>query len=77
MKAKYDVDSMSQTAENVAMDFGIERKAQDRMALRSQLNAVKAQQAGFFDADITPVRLAVKKGDPIVVSQDEHPRDTM
>jgi acetyl-CoA acetyltransferase family protein len=70
------VDSMPETAENVATDFGIEREAQDRMALRSQLNAVRAQQSGFFDAEITPVTIPQKKGDAIVVSKDEHPRAT-
>ncbi|MDO8250222.1 MAG: 3-oxoadipyl-CoA thiolase [Rhodoferax sp.] len=76
MKAQYGVDSMPETAENVATDFGIEREAQDRMALRSQLNAIRAQQSGFFDAEITPVTIAQKKGDPVVVTQDEHPRAT-
>ena len=76
MKAQYGVDSMPETAENVATEFGIERAAQDLMALRSQQNAVKAQQSGFFDAEITPVSIAQKKGDPVVVSQDEHPRAT-
>ncbi len=76
MKEQYGVDSMPETAENVAADFGIERAAQDAMALRSQLNAVKAQQAGFFDAEITPVTIAQKKGDPVVVAKDEHPRET-
>ena len=76
MKAQYGVDSMPETAENVATDFRIEREAQDRLALRSQQNAVKAQQAGFFDAEITPVSIAQKKGDPVIVAKDEHPRDT-
>jgi acetyl-CoA C-acetyltransferase len=76
MKSQYGVDSMPETAENVATDFGIEREAQDRMALRSQLNAVRAQQSGFFDAEIIPVTMAQKKGAPIVVRQDEHPRQT-
>jgi acetyl-CoA C-acetyltransferase len=76
MKQMYGVDSMPETAENVAQEFGIERDAQDRMALRSQLNAVKAQQAGFFDAEITPVTIPAKKGEPVVVTKDEHPRDT-
>jgi acetyl-CoA C-acetyltransferase len=76
MKEKYGVDSMPETAENVAADFKIDRESQDRMALRSQQNAVKAQLAGFFDAEITPVSIAQKKGDPIIVSKDEHPRDT-
>ena len=76
MKAQYGVDSMPETAENVATEFHIEREAQDRMALRSQLNAVRAQQSGFFDAEITPVSITQKKGDPINVTQDEHPRAT-
>ncbi|UDF35805.1 UNVERIFIED_ORG: 3-oxoadipyl-CoA thiolase [Shinella sp. XGS7] len=76
MKAQYGIDSMPETGENVAADFGIERAAQDRMALASQLKAVAAQQSGFFDAEITPVSIAQKKGDPIVVAKDEHPRET-
>jgi len=76
MKEKYGVDAMPETAENVATDFGIGREAQDRMALRSQLNAVKAQQSGCFEAEITPVSIAQKKGDAILVSRDEHPRET-
>ena len=76
MKEQYGVDSMPETAENVAKDFGIEREAQDRMALRSQRNAVKAQQAGCFDAEITPVAIAQKKGEALQVIQDEHPRET-
>jgi len=76
MKEQYGVDAMPETAENVATDFHIERDAQDRMALRSQLNAVKAQQSGCFEAEITPVSIAQKKGDAILVSRDEHPRDT-
>ena len=76
MKERYGVDSMPETAENVATDFKIERAAQDRMALASQLKAVAAQQAGCFDAEITPVSIAQKKGDPVIVSKDEHPRET-
>ena len=76
MKAQYGVDSMPETAENVATDFKIDRAAQDLMAMRSQLNAVKAQQSGFFNAEITPVSIPQKKGDPLIVSQDEHPRAT-
>ena len=76
MKEKYGIDSMPETAENVAGDYGIERAAQDRMALASQLKAVAAQKSGFFDAEITPVTIAQKKGDPIVVNKDEHPRET-
>ena len=76
MKERYGVDSMPETAENVAAEFGIEREAQDRMALASQKKAVAAQQAGFFDAEITPVTIPQKKGDSVVVARDEHPRDT-
>ena len=76
MKEKYGVDSMPETAENVAAEFGIERAAQDRMALASQQKAVAAQKAGFFDGEIVPVTIAQKKGDPVVVAKDEHPRDT-
>jgi acetyl-CoA acyltransferase len=76
MKAAYGVDSMPETAENVATDFKIDRESQDRMALASQLKAVAAQKRGFFDAEITPVSVAQKKGDPVVVSKDEHPRET-
>jgi len=67
---------MPETAENVATDFKIEREAQDRMALRSQLNAVAAQKAGHLAAEITPVHIAQKKGDALVVDTDEHPRET-
>lgn len=76
MKEQYGVDSMPETAENVATDHRIERAAQDRMALASQMKAVAAQESGFFDAEITPVTIAQKKGDPIVVAKDEHPRST-
>ena len=76
MKERYGVDSMPETAENVAVDFRIEREAQDRMALASQTKALAAQRSGFFDAEIVPVTLAQKKGDPIVVARDEHPRET-
>jgi acetyl-CoA C-acetyltransferase len=76
MKEQYGVDSMPETAENVAVDYKIEREAQDRMALASQQKALAAQQRGFFDAEITPVTIPQKKGDPVVVRKDEHPRDT-
>ena len=64
MKEMHGVDSMPETAENVAADYGIEREAQDRMALASQQKAVAAQKAGFFDGEIVPVTIAQKKGDP-------------
>ena len=76
MKERYGVDSMPETAENVAADFKIEREAQDRMALASQMKAVAAQKAGFFDAEIVPVTIPQKKGDAVIVSKDEHPRET-
>ena len=83
MKEKYGVDAMPETAENVATEFNISREDQDKMALASQLKAVAAQKSGYFDAEITPVTIAPKKkgssgseGDAIVVSKDEHPRET-
>ena len=76
MKAQYGVDSMPETAENVATDYKISREDQDKMALTSQLKAVAAQQAGYFNAEITPVSIAQKKGEPVVVNKDEHPRET-
>jgi acetyl-CoA C-acetyltransferase len=76
MKMQYGIDSMPETAENVAADYKIEREAQDRMALASQQRALAAQQAGFFDHEIVPVSIPQKKGDPIQVNQDEHPRQT-
>jgi len=76
MKAQYGVDSMPETAENVATDYGVSREDQDKFALASQEKTVRAQQSGFFDAEITPVSLPQRKGDPIVVGRDEHPRQT-
>lgn len=76
MKAQYGVDSMPETAENVAVDYQIEREAQDKMALASQRKAVAAQKAGHLAREITPVTIAPKKGDPLVVDTDEHPRET-
>jgi len=76
MKEKYGVDSMPETAENVAADYKIEREAQDRMALASQMKAVAAQKAGHLAREITAVTIPQKKGDAIVVDQDEHPRET-
>ena len=76
MKEKYGVDSMPETAENVATDYKIEREAQDRMALNSQMKAVAAQKAGHLAREITAVTIPQKKGDAIVVDKDEHPRET-
>jgi acetyl-CoA C-acetyltransferase len=76
MKERYGVDSMPETAENVAQQFGIERAAQDRMALASQTKALAAQANGWLAREIEPVVLPQKKGDPITVALDEHPRAT-
>ena len=76
MKAMYGVDAMPETAENVATDYKIEREAQDRMALASQLKAVAAQKSGALAEEITPVTIAQKKGEAIIVDKDEHPRET-
>ena len=76
MQQAYGVDSMPETAENVAADFGISREAQDQMAWRSQRNALMAQKNACLEAEITPVSIAQKKGDALLVSQDEHPRET-
>ena len=76
MKSQYGIDSMPETAENVAQDFGIEREAQDRMALASQSRALAAQRSGYFAAEIVPVTVPQKKGDPLQVEADEHPRET-
>ena len=76
MKGQYGVDSMPETAENVAVDYKIEREAQDRMALASQLKAVAAQKAGHLAREIVPVTIPQKKGDPVIVDKDEHPRET-
>ena len=76
MKTMYGVDAMPETAENVASDYKIEREAQDRMALASQMKAVAAQKAGILAQEITSVSIAQKKGEPIVVDKDEHPRET-
>jgi len=76
MKAAYGVDSMPETAENVATDHGIDRAAQDRMALASQTKAISAQKSGFFEHEITPVMIPQKKGDSLRVTLDEHPRET-
>ena len=76
MKERYGVDSMPETAENVATDFHISREDQDLMALNSQLRAVAAQQAGHLAREITAVSIPQKKGDAILVDSDEHPRAT-
>ncbi|OXH84169.1 3-oxoadipyl-CoA thiolase, partial [Burkholderia multivorans] len=76
MKQQYGVDSMPETAENVAVDYNVSRADQDLFALRSQQKAARAQQDGTLAEEIVPVTIAQKKGDPLVVSRDEHPRET-
>lgn len=76
MKAQYGVDSMPETAENVAADFSVSREDQDRFALHSQIRTALAQQNGIFNDEIVPVTLPQRKGDPLIFSQDEHPRAT-
>ena len=74
MKAQFGVDSMPQTADNVAADFGISRADQDAFAARSQARWAAAQAAGLFRDEIVPVTIPQKKGDPLIVETDEHPR---
>ncbi|EHJ59472.1 beta-ketoadipyl CoA thiolase [Novosphingobium pentaromativorans US6-1] len=74
LKAEFGVDSMPETAENVAQDFGISREDQDRFALTSQQRTVRAQANGRLAAEIVPVTIPRRKGDPIIVDSDEHPR---
>jgi acetyl-CoA C-acetyltransferase/acetyl-CoA acyltransferase len=76
MKKLYGVDSMPETGENVATDYNISRADQDAFALRSQQKAARAQRDGTLAQEIVGVTIAQKKGDPITVSQDEHPRET-
>ena len=76
MKAQYGIDSMPETGENVAEDFNVSRVDQDAFALRSQARAAAAQANGRLAQEITPVTIPQRKGDPIVVDSDEHPRET-
>jgi len=76
MKAKYGIDPMPETAENVAEDFKVSRQDQDAFALRSQERALAAQASGALAEEIVAVAIPAKKGDPAVVSKDEHPRET-
>src|SRR5438046_1951076 len=76
MKARYGIDSMPETAENVAAEFKVSRADQDAFALRSQQRTAAAMAAGRLAEEIIPVTMAQKKGEPIVVSCDEHPRET-
>ena len=76
MQAAYGTDSMPQTGQNVADDYGVSREAQDAMALASQAKAAAAQANGRLAREITPVTIPVRKGEPVVVDRDEHPRAT-
>ena len=76
MKAKYGIDSMPETAENVAQEFKVSRADQDAFALRSQQRALAAQADGRLAQEIVPVSIPQKKGEPLNVSKDEHPRET-
>jgi acetyl-CoA C-acetyltransferase len=76
MKQLYGTDAMPETAENVAVDYGVSREDQDRFALASQQKTARAQRDGLFVDEIVPVTIPAKKGEPIVFSQDEHPRET-
>ncbi|PHV33636.1 3-oxoadipyl-CoA thiolase [Janthinobacterium sp. BJB312] len=74
MKTQYGIDTMPETAENVAVEFGISRADQDALALRSQQRWAAANAAGVFDREIVPVAVPQKKGEPKMVTMDEHPR---
>ncbi|MCD6069660.1 MAG: 3-oxoadipyl-CoA thiolase [Microvirga sp.] len=74
MKSQYGIDSMPETGENVAADFGISREDQDAFALRSQRKAAAAQANGRLAKEIVPVTIPKRKGDPVIVDKDEHPR---
>jgi len=76
MKAQYGIDSMPETAENVAEEFKVSRADQDAFALRSQQRYAAAAERGFFDGELVPVHIPQKKGDPLIVARDEHPRAT-
>jgi acetyl-CoA acyltransferase len=75
MKSQYGIDSMPETGENVAEEFQISRADQDAMAYRSQMNAVAAQKNGRLAMEIVPVSIKQRRGDPIIVDMDEHPRE--
>lgn len=76
MKARYGVDSMPETAENVAQEFGIARADQDAFALRSQLRTAAAQEQGLFAQELISVTVSQKRGEPLIFAEDEHPRAT-
>ena len=74
LEEQYGIDSMAETAENVAADFGVSREDQDALALRSQLRAEAAAKAGLFGDETVPVSVPQRRGDPVIVDADEHPR---
>lgn len=74
LEQQYGVDSMAETAENVAAEYGVSREDQDALALRSQLRAEAAAKAGLFGDEIIPVSIPQRRGDPLIVESDEHPR---
>ncbi len=76
LKAQYGIDSMPETAENVAEEFNISREDQDAFAFRSQQRAAAAQASGRLGAEIVPVFIPQRRGDPVIVDKDEHPRET-
>ena len=76
MQQQYGTDSMPETAENLAEQFGISRQDQDLFALRSQHKCAAARRAGHFDDEIAPVTIPQRKGDPLIVGRDEHPRSS-
>jgi 3-oxoadipyl-CoA thiolase len=76
LKAEFGIDSMPETAENVAEEFQVSREDQDRFAAESQRRAAAAQANGRLAAEIVPVTIPQRKGDPIIVDRDEHPRET-
>jgi len=76
MKAQYGIDSMPETGDHVAIDYAVTRADQDEFALRSQKKAAAAQSNGRLAQEITPVFISQRKGDPVVVNADEHPRET-
>ena len=76
MKANYGIDSMPETAENVAEKYQVSRDDQDKMALSSQIKASTAIQNGRLAKEITPVKIAQRKGDVLIFEKDEHPRST-
>jgi acetyl-CoA acyltransferase len=76
MRSRYGVDSMPETGENVAAQFNVSREDQDKFALRSQQRTAAAYARGFFESELIPVEIPQRKGAPVVVTKDEHPRET-